>query len=373
MKTIAIVSKKSGIGGVERCLQSMLNDIDYRLFTVDLYLSSYCEPNLFKSDVNIYKMKTVFESKRYLLKHPLQGAAAIIFLLLKSHIKFSSQLILSRFLYQKNKKKYDVVISYDGPMGMSTFYALFNLCARKKKIWIHGNIIKDNIPKRIINYYGKYDEMIFVSNSIKIDFLNMYPMYKDKCHVYYNHVDYNRIIELAKEYNPYEIRTSWIICTVARLSYEKGIDIAIECAKILDRKGVDFKWYVIGDGPLHQVYSNLILNSNLNSKFILVGELSNPYPYMKNCDIYVQPSRTEGFCTTSNEVKIFKKPIIVTNVGGMEEQFTNNVNAIITDIKSVSICKAIVKLIDSPLLKRRFENSFKIKNNNRVSLSEILL
>ena len=57
----------------------------------------------------------------------------------------------------------------------------------------------------------------------------------------------------------------------------------------------------------------LIAQNNLEDSFILLGKKTNPYPYMKACDLYVQPSRYEGKAVTVTEAKILGKPILITN------------------------------------------------------------
>ena len=63
---------------------------------------------------------------------------------------------------------------------------------------------------------------------------------------------------------------------------------------------------------------NIIEQSNM-ADFIFLGIKENPYVYMKQCDIYVQPSRFEGYCTTTNEARIVGCPSVRTDVSGADD------------------------------------------------------
>ncbi|WP_141487170.1 glycosyltransferase, partial [Bacillus cereus] len=88
------------------------------------------------------------------------------------------------------------------------------------------------------------------------------------------------------------------LITVARLSHAKGIDDAIYALRQLLDQGYDIEWYIVGYGPQEAELKLLIDKLGLQDKFVLLGKKINPYPYIKACDIYVQPSRYEGKAVT---------------------------------------------------------------------------
>ena len=111
-----------------------------------------------------------------------------------------------------------------------------------------------------------------------------------------------------------------IIATVGRLAFQKGYDLALLVASRLKKDGFDFKWLVIGEGSHRENLETLIKEYDLSDIFILLGSIENPYPFIEQSDIYVQPSRWEGYCTTLTEAAILKKPIVTTNVSRSEER-----------------------------------------------------
>ena len=113
----------------------------------------------------------------------------------------------------------------------------------------------------------------------------------------------------------------------------------------LKKEGYDVRWYCIGDGSSRKEYENMIKEYKLEKDFILVGSTPNPYPYIKEADIYVQTSRHEGYCLTLSEAKCLNKPIITTNFIGAYEQIEDNYNGLITNCNENEIYEAIKCLI----------------------------
>ncbi|WP_285946070.1 glycosyltransferase, partial [Thomasclavelia cocleata] len=118
-------------------------------------------------------------------------------------------------------------------------------------------------------------------------------------------------------------------------------------------------WYFVGEGSQRNYLEGCILENDLQNNVILLGLKTNPYPYIKNCDIYVQPSRYEGYCTTTNEARVLAKPIITTNVFGADEQFINQLNGIIVDFSEKEITNAIIDLIIDNEKRTLFVNELK--------------
>ena len=165
-----------------------------------------------------------------------------------------------------------------------------------------------------------------MSNYIRESFLRVWPERKDKIAVFYNFVNKKRIVKLAKEGESFQQndKSKFKILTIGRLSYEKGYDLAIRAGRILVENEIPFVWYICGDGNEKSNIEDSIEKNNLSRFFKILGNKSNPYTYLKDCDLYVQPSRLEGFCTTTNEARLLCKPVITTDVSGAQEQFIDN-------------------------------------------------
>lgn len=161
---------------------------------------------------------------------------------------------------------------------------------------------------------------------------------------------------------------SFKVCSVARLSHAKGIDNAVKALKILHDRGLtNIKWYVVGYGADEDMIKNLIKDNNLEDSFILLGKKINPYPYMKVCDIYVQPSRYEGKAVTVGEAQILGKPIVITNYTTAKSQVKENIDGYICNLSIEGIVDGIEKLYRDKNLREELSNNCKITDygNNK--------
>ena len=156
---------------------------------------------------------------------------------------------------------------------------------------------------------------------------------------------------------------SFKLISVARLSHAKGIDNAVRALKILKDRGLNnIKWYVVGYGGDEEMIRSLIKENNLEDSFILLGKKINPYPYMKACDVYVQPSRYEGKAVTVVEAQILNKPVIITNYTTAQSQLKNGFDGYITELSIEGIADGIEKLYKDEKLRNKLMNNCKSSN-----------
>ena len=140
----------------------------------------------------------------------------------------------------------------------------------------------------------------------------------------------------------------------------------------LIKKGYKIKWFAVGGGEEKDNLERLIKEFNVENYFILLGEKLNPYPYIKNADIYIQPSVYEGNSTTSTEAKILCKPIITTNTAGVNEKFKNGENAIIVNYDEKEIEMAIVDLIENKNKREKFVKNLKSVQDDKNKINNII-
>ncbi len=191
----------------------------------------------------------------------------------------------------------------------------------------------------------KYDEFITVSHANKRMLEAHFPSLVGKIQVINNLIDADSIERLADE--PVEFDEAAItICTVGRISPEKGQILAIETAKELKNRNINFKWYFVGDGEDRAKCENNVRVYGLHDNCVFVGMKDNPYPYMKNCDYYVQPSHIEADPVTIREAKALKKPIIATNILALQEALANGAYGILCDETARSLADGIISAIN---------------------------
>ena len=173
--------------------------------------------------------------------------------------------------------------------------------------------------------------------------------------------------------NPMNNDNRFKVVTVARLSHAKGIDNAVKALKILKDKGyTDIAWYVVGYGGDEAMIKDLIKELKLEDSFILLGKQTNPYPYMKAADLYVQPSRYEGKAVTVGEAQILTKPVMITNYTTATSQVRDGFDGYITELSVEGIADGIEKLYkDCPLIKHLVSNCVNTNYSNNAELQKL--
>lgn len=214
-----------------------------------------------------------------------------------------------------------------------------------------------------LEYYSKFDNVVAVSTDCQKKLSQYFSDMQDKIIVMNNIVDTERIINLANSDAAIEIdKNSFSILTVGRLTKEKGGELAVNVCKKLVDSGFNIKWYWVGDGNQFGFLKELVNKLELGNVFYLLGNKKNPYVYMNQCDLYVQPSKYEAYCTTTNEARILNKPIITTDVGGMRDQFIDKETALIVNGEVDDIYKAVKSLIEDDKYRQKLILNLKQKN-----------
>lgn len=389
MKKIIISSYDMSIGGVERSLISLLESFDYNKNNVDLmffrqqgeFMSMLPKgPNLL-SEIPQYatyrkSISEVVKEKLYTIA--LARVVAKYVGNIVSYIKgFKEFGLVSMQLAWKFAlpilpnidEEYDVAISYLWPH----YFIGEKVKAKKKIAWIHTDYSQLEIDNKIdFNMWSKFDWIVAVSDGCKTAFLKRYPQFAKKTVVIENIASTEFIRNMANADVPSEIDTNDTnikIITVARLAYAKGIDDAAKaCRKLLD-KGYNIIWYVVGYGNEEHNIRALIKNLDIENNFILLGKKINPYPYIKVCDIYVQPSRYEGKAVTVTEAQVLGKPVLLTNYATAKSQVKDGFDGIITELGDDGIVTGLKKIIDSPELRTKLE--YNTTNSNYSNESEV--
>lgn len=371
-KTILIFSYWLIVGGGEKALVYFLNTIPKDKYDITIifnrnnfafieYIPKYVKVITppFKKGMeapagvkNLIKEK--FKQKKY-----LTGLCLSVGLLVSRF--FYCNFLLKEMLFEKQNIKYDYIINWSGFNRIGSIICNDLYKHKKNYTWIQINY-NFKQTKLYEKYYDKYDFVFCVSKALTDKVKSVYKNIADKIVTLYNPVDTEHLLKLSYDDGFKDNYKGCRILSVGRLDYVKGIDIAIKACKILTDKGYDFKWYIVGEGKEREKLTTLIKENNLENIFILLGEKINPYPFFKECDIYVQCSRSEGFCLTLAEAKTFNKPIITTVFYGAYEQITNNETGIIVETTSQSVAEGLQQLLDNESLKEKLIDNLKQEN-----------
>lgn len=244
---------------------------------------------------------------------------------------------------------------------MPTYYVSNHVKSNNKLAWINCNYVATKYDKDLDKeFYDKINHVVVVSNFIKETLIH-YPFYKKIC-VINDIVDPNLIIRLSNKVEDYknELEINELkILTVARLEKIKGFDLLVNAAKSLKEKGVNFKWFIIGEGSERKMIESYCKKNELEDTVILLGMKINPYIYMKKCDIYVQTSKNEGLGLTVIEAKILEKIIICTNFSTASSLIEDKIDGRLCKINYEDIAEKIELVNNNNVLKNMIQNNLK--------------
>ncbi len=358
-------------GGGEKSLVNLLSTLDYQHYEVELRL--FARRGLFL-DLVPKEVKITEISGDYLFFSKGFLPSILYFLLrLKLALVFHRFAFLIKNSWIKNKavaeqqtwknkataipqdqNHYDAAVAF---IEKSSIYYLVDKIKAKQKIgWIHTNYSSSGLYADFDrNFFSQLDYLVTVSPECRQSLWDCFPEIHSKIKVIHNIVSPKTVQELALqkiEDSVFQTGKKTIV-TVARLSREKGIDIAAEACKIVVQQHPDLKWYVIGDGNERNSLHDFIRQNQLESNLVLLGLRANPYPYVKQATLYVQPSRYEGKSIAIDEAKILAKPIIVTDFTTAKDQIQHQVNGIISGNNAQQLASDILLVLNDTNLQNK--------------------
>ena len=344
MKKCLIVMGGMSIGGAQKSLINFLNYIkDFMEIDLLLWNKSVMEYNI-PDGINIITNFPTVKSVKAAIK--IDGLFSKTFLL----SVFAAIFYKKRWLCSPEiKKKYDFAIAYT-TTGSIKYFVIDKVNANKKFLWYHHGSYEQvgKIEMWDKEYFPKFDNLITVSNANKEMLSTHFPKLEKKILVIQNLLNEKEIIYLSKEpISDFDDFDGLKLTTVGRLSEEKGQLFAIEIAKELRDKNIIFKWIFVGDGDLRTQVEQKIVEYNLSDFCILAGNKKNPYPYIKNCDIYIQPSFVEADPLTIYEAKVLEKNIIASNILAIEEALDFGKSGIVCEFDAEKFAKLIIEHYNS--------------------------
>lgn len=363
------------IGGIERSLINMLGSFDYEQFEVDLFICRHTGDflGMIPEQVNVLEEwgpYTVFrKSIRQCLREGYYRATMMrlwakcvsqMYSLFKKHKEgpgYTLTQLISKYaipLLPAFAKVYDLAIGYAWPHDV----IVHKVKAKKRVAWIHTDYSQIEIMNEMdLKTWGQFDHIISISDACTESFITRYPSLEQKIIQVENITSPALIQRMSgdeEEAERWLMNHHFNIVSVGRLSPVKGFDLAAQALKQLHDKGLtDIRWYVVGYGGMEGELVEFISQLGLEGKFVLLGKKVNPYPYMKACDVYVQPSRYEGKAVTVTEAQILGKPVVITNYPTASSQVTDGVTGLICDLGVEGIVEGIEKVYKDAHLRER--------------------
>ena len=197
--------------------------------------------------------------------------------------------------------------------------------------------------------YNRFDQTICVSEYVHKDFCQLLN-FQNRCRVLYNTVESAEIIRLGNEAAPkLKEETAIRLIAVGSLKKSKGYERLLRIVKRLTDVGYPIHLYVLGIGPLQQTIEQIIAEDGLQDYVTLLGYDTNPYQYVKKCDLFVCASFAEGFSTAATEALILGTPVCTVEVSGMKEMLGDHDEyGIVTENNEDALYDGIKQLLDQP-------------------------
>ncbi len=332
-KKILFAAQNMTMGGIQTSLINLLKKIE-KSYEIDLFV--FGEGNLLSSvpeSVKIIKGKTLLRLAATPFKDVLKSKKAVdIFLrcaiMVYVRLIGSDKFYAGLFKKQKLTDKYDCAISYFNDVPGAYFNQGTNLFVKsfveadEKVAWIHNDPVKMGFDKESCEaLYESFDTIFCVSGAVKENFDLLCPSLKEKTKVCYNFFDEEAITKKAEEFMPFE-EGLFNIVTVARIdNVQKRIDGIVNVVKRLRDDNVNnFRWYIIGGGKDLSENERLAKQLGVEKYVIFTGEKANPYPYIKNADVFALYSAYEGHPMVVGEAIVLKTEVITTNYAAAKEQ-----------------------------------------------------
>lgn len=307
MKKLLFSAYSLDIGGIEKSLVTLLNELQKRDYNITLVLEKKEGIFLQELNSNIKIITYTPNNDKNILKRKITNFI--------QRIKFAI----------KYKNKFDFSASYATYSNSSSFVS--RTASKNSCLWVHSDystIYKNNIKEMIKFFkekkYNKFKHLIFVSKKAEQSFIEIFPKVKEKTIVCNNIVDSKKIEKLSNEIIELQKENIITFLNVGRHDEkEKRLSRIIEVAKKLKENEYKFKILFVGDGKDTEKYKQMVKKYKLEKQIVFIGKKQNPYPYFKISDCVILTSDYEGYPVVFLESMILNKPIITTKVSDYED------------------------------------------------------
>ena len=385
------------LGGAEMSLIGLLQALDYSKYEVDLFIHRHQGElmQFIPKEVNLLpespayaciecpitealhrgqfgiawgRLKAKWRARKYMPKDSSKPQYAIF--------QYVAQEIEPHLPSLEKYGEYDIAISFLQPHN----YVLSKVSAKKKACWIHTDYTKVEFDVGAESpVWGAYDHIVSISPDVTKTFLKVFPSLKDKIVEIENVLSPEFVRRRAKEMDvtvempKKDGRIN--ILSVGRFTDAKNYDNVPDICRRIRENGIDLYWYIIGFGD-ESLIRQKIQETGMEDYVIILGKRTNPYPYIKACEIYAQPSRYEGKSVTVREAQMLCKPVVVTNYPTAKSQINDGVDGVIVPMDNEGCAMGMADLIRNMELQKLIIDYLQIHdygNDDEVEKIALLL
>ena len=387
------------LGGAEISLIGLLQALDYSKYDVDLFVHRHQGELMafIPKEVNLLPEITAYACIESPLTESIRRRQfGVAWGRLKAKWRAweykptdvsKSQIAIFQYIAQETEHylpslerygEYDLAISFLQPHN----YVLSKVRAKKKVCWIHTDYTKVEFDVNAeLPIWTAFDHIVSISPDVTKTFLQIFPSLESKIVEIENILSSEFVRKRADEFefkfngndngNVNKISKVVNILSVGRFSEAKNYDNVPDICRQVREQGVDVRWYIIGYGE-EALIRQKIHEAGMEEYVILLGKRTNPYPYMKACDIYAQPSRYEGKSVTVREAQMLCKPVVITNYPTAKSQVRDGVDGIIVPMDNEGCANGISAFIKDNGLQERIVEYLHTHDYGNVSEIQIL-
>ena len=392
-KKILFIMPSMFIGGAERSLLGLFELIDYEKYDVSLFLYrhegeflSYIPeqvhllPSMKEYGTFDVPIRSLLFSRRWMfgLARLISKVALKLHCLISGEKKgvWMSMQYTARYLLPLLPEipgEYDLGVMFLGVADP----LIHKVKAKKKVTWCHTDY--DTLyPNKGMDRktYEAVDHVVFVSDACREKMTRLYPALTDKTRVIENILGEKLLLQQAEVpvNDMPHLDDGYIVLSIGRFSNAKNFDNVPGICKSLLDKGLNVKWYLIGYGGDESLIRQKIAESGMEQNVIILGKKENPYPYIKACDLYVQPSRYEGKCVTVREAQMLGKPVVITRYATSSSQLEDGVDGVIVPMDNESCAEEIAALLSNPERMTRLSRACQGRDySNRQEIDKLYL
>lgn len=388
MKKVLIISHSMNIGGAEKALLGLLSSFDYENYCVDLFLCRHegefiqfipKNVNLLPANQSEYlaiPMKALIKKKKWKIVYGRLKAKILAKIKTKSLNLSNNNQVELLYSHKYTYKYFDSInphVEYDLAISFLTpHYICANKCKAKKKIaWIHTDYATIDLDiDSELEMWNPFDYIISISDQCTQSFLLKMPTLEKKIVRIDNIITNEMIIEQSELFQPTEMKANnneLIFCSIGRFCNAKNFDNIPNICKRLLQLGIKIKWYIIGYGGDEKLIISKIREENMQSHVIILGKKVNPYPYIKKCDFYLQPSRYEGKSVSVREAQILHKLVIITNYPTANSQLENGIDGVIVPMDNEGCAKGILNFLQNVELQKKILTNLNLHDYSNSS------
>ncbi|MBQ3499530.1 MAG: glycosyltransferase [Clostridia bacterium] len=385
-KRILLINSHFGMGGIESAMVNMANEL-CKYYDVDLLIYNPAGPMKERLDsrVNILKSCFALRAVGMSVGEAFRSRSLLIFLF-RLFASVWAKLFDNRLpiwiatKLQSKLGEYDLAVAYRQEVDrhdiISGFVRVLNRCvkAKRKVAWIHYDATYfKGYHAFNYKYYSEVDKIIGVSKAVADAFAKMNPIISDKIDYCYNFIDSEMLAEKSNEPQGIAYPEGSFACfSACRLSKGKAIERTIKAIAPAMHKHKDIIWYIAGDGPQRESILSVIEAEGLSGRVVLLGNLANPYPYIKNADLFMLTSYHEAAPVVYMEAKCLGTSVFTTETLSSYEMLSDGAEDFVCENSDNGIQTRFEAIVNNrELLKQASQNINTKKFTNTQSLEKI--